>query len=111
MTTPFDFLLAIAAMPQSNGPASDEMLRDAYPELSFFFDEVSDLRDRIEEADEEAEETESDLKLDVESCIMVMADCRDLIDEVLNMGGTPKAEKLLVEISRKLDTKVNDHEN
>tara|TARA_R110000764_G_C11029370_1_gene385324 strand:+ start:33148 stop:33477 length:330 start_codon:yes stop_codon:yes gene_type:complete len=109
MTAPFDFLLAIAAMPQSNGQASDEMLRDAYPELSFFFDEVSDLRDRL--AVEEAEETERDLQLDVERCIMVMADCRDLIDVVRKMDGAAKVEKMLADISHKLDTKVNDHEN
>ena len=79
MPSPFDFLLSIAAMPQSNGQASDELLREAYPELDFFFDEVADLRDVIDISDAEAEELERDLKLDVQRCLMVMEMCVNLI--------------------------------
>jgi hypothetical protein len=42
---PFDTELAIAAMPQNNGQHPEELLRDRYPELAFFFDEVAGLRE------------------------------------------------------------------
>jgi hypothetical protein len=104
MTTPFNFLLSIVSMPQSNGPASEDMLREAYPELDFFFDEVADLRDTLDVADEAAEEMGTEKDLELQRCLMAMEHCAILIR---NSTITPLTKNILDILTKELAS----HEN
>ena len=104
MTTPFNFLLAIVSMPQSNGPASEDMLRESYPELDFFFDEVADLRDTLDVADEAAEEMETEKNLELQRCLMAMEHCVILIR---NSKFSPLTKNILDILTKE----IASHEN
>lgn len=105
-----DFILAIAKYPQHNGPTPEDLLREQYPQLSFFFDEVAGLREELDALNTEGDAAVHEAEVDLEGAVDVMAVCRDLIDTIRRMDAAGDVEDLLADVSNKLDIEVHLHD-